>query len=540
LGRRNQHERAESRLESELVFTVKTDPAESVSETRVAPAWQRLVPVVLPAGIVLVLGFLGLGKVELWRDELATWSAASRSIGQLAAMAPNIDAFYFPYYLFMHFWTAVFGDSAVAMRVPSVLAAAAAAAAVVGLVAGRLFGRFAGLCAGTLFALIPMVTRMAQEARPYAFVVLFAALSTWLLLRAVDEPRWGRWTLYGLGMTLLGASQLSALALVAGHLVVVLVHGRRNFWRFAVAFAVAMLPLVPLAVLSLSEPEMVVHMLPAPDLLALFGVSHPFPPGSAVWPQMFRSTAAAWIIVPLALLAVVTGRRNRRDAWLAVGMFAAPIVAVWLVSQGPISVYWARYLLFVLPSLAVAAGLRLAALRWPVVSVAALLAFAAVTIPDQAAVRSPDAHDAAFYPYTMFSERPGQYASYERLAGVISAGYRPGDAIVYSNRQGIWFADTGIDYYLRGDRPRDVLLDRSAVQADNLWAVEHTDYATRLAGVRRVWVVGVGERRDPLAGSPLLFVQPAAPAEAAALRSGFTVSTVTTVPGFTVALMTAR
>lgn len=265
------------------------------------------------------------------------------------------------------------------------------------------------------------------------------------------------------------------------------------------------------------------------------------PPGSAIWPEMFRSTAAAWIVVPLALLALVTAAAKRRSVWLALGLVAAPLIATWVVSQGPISVFWSRYLLFLLPVLVLAAGFRLASLRWPAVSVVALLAVAAITLPDQAAVRSPDAHDAAFYPYNgLFTERPGQYASYRQLADVLRAGYQPGDAIVYADRQNFWFTDTGVDYYLRGDRPRDVLLDRTAVQADNLSATEHTDYAARLAGVRRVWVVGVGERKDPLAGSPALLVPPAAPAKAAALRAGFTTTSVSTVPGFTIALMTAR
>jgi len=68
-----------------------------------------------------------IGVPQLWRDELASWSAASRTLPQLWAMVHNIDAVLGLYYLGLHLWMAVFGDSATAMRLPSVIAMAGAA-----------------------------------------------------------------------------------------------------------------------------------------------------------------------------------------------------------------------------------------------------------------------------------------------------------------------------------------------------------------------------------------------------------------------------
>ncbi|SDC27822.1 glycosyltransferase family 39 protein [Actinokineospora iranica] len=498
----------------------------------------------VPAAVTLALGCVGLVRVELWRDELATWNAATRPVADLFAMAGNIDAFYFPYYLFTHFWIGIFGDSAAALRAPSVLAAAGATA-LVALIGSRWFGRPAGFCAGTVFALIPMVSRMAQEARPYAFAMLFVALSTWLLLRAVDDPAWGRWAGYGAGMTALGASQVTALTLVAGHAALVFVRWRRHrdnrVLRFAVAFAAALVPLAPLAVTSLGQPQVVTDLLPRPDLATLLGFTYPFPPDSAVWPQTFRSAWVAWIVLGLAVLAVVVAKR-RQEAALALGMFVLPLVVLWVASQAGKSFYFPRYFVFLLPVAAVAAGITLAAARRPAVWATALAAVAAAGFADQAAARSPDSHDHAFYPYpNMFSEYPGQHAAYTQLAERIRTGFRPGDAIVYPDRPNFWFTDTAIAYYLRGEpAPRDVFLAKSAVDNASLFASDTTDYADRLRGTNRVWVVGLGERRDWFAANPRLFAPPPSPAKVAAVTGDFETAEVSRVPGFTLTLMTRR
>ena len=96
----------------------------------------------------------------------------------------------------LHYWIAAFGDSIDAMRSLSVLAMAGAAACVT--LAGRkLAGTGPGLLAGLVFALMPSVSRFAQEARSYALEVLVATLAALLLLRALDRPSVPRWVAYG-------------------------------------------------------------------------------------------------------------------------------------------------------------------------------------------------------------------------------------------------------------------------------------------------------------------------------------------------------
>ena len=62
----------------------------------------------------------------------------------------------------------------------------------------RLFGRKTGLLAAWLLAANAYHVRYAQEARGYALVVFLAALSTWLLVRNLQDPRRARWGIYAL------------------------------------------------------------------------------------------------------------------------------------------------------------------------------------------------------------------------------------------------------------------------------------------------------------------------------------------------------
>jgi mannosyltransferase len=109
------------------------------------------VPWVAPALLTVALGCYQIGRPELWRDELSSWSFAARPVSDLIATARNTGATQLAYYLLLHFWITAFGSSADAMRSLSVLAMAGAAACAGRPQAGRVPGgpgRRAGLRAG--------------------------------------------------------------------------------------------------------------------------------------------------------------------------------------------------------------------------------------------------------------------------------------------------------------------------------------------------------------------------------------------------------
>ena len=521
---------------------VTTRPQAAAS--RRAPTWLAwAVPTVLTAA----LGLYQINVPILWRDELASWSAASRTLPQLWAMVHNVDAVLGLYYLGLHLWMAVFGDSAAAMRLPSALAMTGAAA-VVALTGKRLGGIRVGLISGLIFAVVPSVSRYAQEARPYAFATLFAALATLLLLRAMERPTWLRWGCYTLALAAAGASNLIALCVLAAHAAIVAtdfslrtvrvgnedapggaralpggrpepVEGRplALLGWFSLAAIVGVILDAPIVKEGHGQSSSQIGQQPVPHVVNLLGVVH------GLWPELFASTPVALAVILLGLASVVTltGARRRVLALYALAGGILPIVAVWIVSQGPDSYWTFRYMLFTIPAWAVAAGLGVAGIAervprlrlarfapawrpgYAAVATVLVLAVAAVGAHDQLDVRKPLAHNLWAFPVPMANGEP---VDYRAAAEVIGANERPGDGIVYQvNDQNHYQVDTAVAYYLRGRPiPKTVFQAETPAQADALQPVDCADPSVCLTGTPRIWVVYIdrlaGSQQDPFSG----------------------------------------
>ena len=294
--------------------------------------WAMRVPWLWPALLTAILGRYQLGRPELWRDELASWTFATRPVPDLITTARHADANHMVYYLLLHYWIAAFGDSAVAMRSLSVLAMAGAAACVT-LVARRLADTRAGLLAGLAFALVPSVSRFAQEVRSYALEVLVATLATLMLLRALERPAVHRWAAYGVCVAALGYLDPVALAAVTGHAAVVAMRWWRDrddrvFWFVPAALA-GLAAWVPLALISWHEESGQVGWILRPGLdLTVF---------SFFARNLFYSTSVATAFILLAILAWTV---DRRPAAVATALALVPVAAVWLVSQGSHSFFF--------------------------------------------------------------------------------------------------------------------------------------------------------------------------------------------------------
>ena len=538
-----------------------------------------------PTAVTAALGLYQINVPILWRDELATWSAASRTLPQLWAMVHNVDAVLGLYYLGLHLWMAVFGDSAAAMRLPSALAMTGASA-VVALTGKRLGGTRVGLISGLIFAVVPSVSRYAQEARPYAFATLFAALATLLLLRAMERPTWLRWGCYTLALAAAGASNLVALCVLAAHAAIVatdfclravrigdesapgggrvLPGGRPEpaegrplalLGWFGLAAIVGVFLDAPVVLEGHAQSASQIGQQPVPHVAALLGVI------GGLWPELFASTPVALAVLLLALASVVTlaGARQRVLAGYALAVGILPIVAVWLISQGPDSYWTFRYMLFTVPAWSVAAGLgvagaaeRVPRLHWPrlrrpsfapawrpgyaAVAAALVVAVAALGAHDQLDVRKPLAHNAWAFPVTMANGEP---VDYRAAVAVIAADQRPGDGIVYQvDDQNHYEVDAAVGYYLRGKPiPKAVFQAETPAQADALQPVECANPSSCITGTPRIWLVYVDrlarDWRNPFTSIP-------GDEESDLESRGYQTQAFYQEDGITVVLLTAR
>ncbi len=461
-----------------------------------------------PSIVTLVVATYRIGEPLLGRDELTSWDVSGRSIGQVLATVQHVDGVLGTYYLVLHGWTTVFGDSAADLRMPSALATAGAAACVA-LIGQRLFGHRAGVAGGLLFALVPGVSRFAHEARPYGLVMLAVAMTSLLLLRALDRPGspW-RWAGYLISLVAVGLLHLIALTCLIGHLALVFLRGRherRVWWGFLLAVLAGVAWVCPVVVLGRAQTVRQIYWIAEPGAWGLVDI----------WPQLFYSSLCAGTVILLAMV----GCRERRDAVVFCAMSAVvPPLLIWSLSHGAISYFYFRYMLFTLPAFAVLAGAGLAAAaRSRRVFAAALAVLALLTAPEEKSLREPLAHYWAGGP------------DFAAAARTIQKYYVRGDAIVYNRKEEEAIA-LGVRYYLpRHLRLRDVFLAESPVHRNDLAAIECPQPDRCLRGEKRIWLVVAGNEMDPLNGLP--------PNQAAALRAHYKATGAERPSGLTVALL---
>src|SRR5215468_12098629 len=140
-------------------------PAERGATARVrvaAPDWT----VIAPAVVTLAVMLWGITAPAYWADEADTVSAESRSLPQLVQLLGHVDAVHGLYYLLMWPVVQAAGPGEFATRLPSAVAMAAAAAGIA-VIGRRLASRRAGLCAGLVFAAMPVIGEQGHNARPY-------------------------------------------------------------------------------------------------------------------------------------------------------------------------------------------------------------------------------------------------------------------------------------------------------------------------------------------------------------------------------------
>jgi 4-amino-4-deoxy-L-arabinose transferase-like glycosyltransferase len=269
-------------------------------------AWLDCLALLVAAGAIRMVGLPGL---PLWSDELFTVFWSQLPIDYLFGAGAGIDATPPFYYALMHGWISLFGDSPLAVRLPSWLFSSATVPLVY-LTAARLFDRKIALLAGVFAAVNPFAVMYAQEARCYALLgwvdaaALFS-LAVWLRRRNL----WGE--------VLLPWLALFGLAVSAG----VFLHYTSVFFM-AACFAVAAFDL------GLSRPYQF-------ERFALWSVLLLFAGGCAadqLWQasQLFHDSRLAWIpamtpaVAANFLLAVMSDPQQQGwVTWLSCVLLAA-------------------------------------------------------------------------------------------------------------------------------------------------------------------------------------------------------------------------
>lgn len=388
--------------------------------------------------VAFILTAWHAGVPGLWFDETFSVGLAAQPVAVMAHFLWGGENQMTLYYLLLHGWLDVLttfgaGDSAFLVRLPS-LVCAALAAVVLYCLGARWWSRTTGLVAAIVFASCPLLLRQAQEARGYVLQVLLQTLAWYCFFAALDAApdrsrRWCWWAAF-VGMLTLA------------------VYAHIDTTVCAVAFPVALVALAYTPVSSAFSPQwqrwrtnarasvrafllasVAVLLACAPLGLdaALHGGRNGWVP-AASWARlvlMVHDNLLAgvgwlgWLLLGAALLALLPAVAWRQRTVLRPLMPLTLAVLAWLLvplvlfTVLPLHLFHWRYLVVVVPPLALLAGIGVTRLRAYSLRIGLAVVFSVVLL--------------VLFP-------PAYYATtrddYRTPAAWLSARLQPGDGVV--------------------------------------------------------------------------------------------------------------
>ncbi len=297
----------------------------------------------------VVLRFLHLTEDSFWLDEGVSVRIARLDLLELGRASAG-DTHPPLYYLLLHVWMAIFGDSELAIRSLSALIGAAVVPVVFWL--GReLAGTRVGLAAALFTAVSPLQIEYSQEARNYILLALLAGLSFLTLVRLIDRPT--RWTAIayvaftaGLlythvwGLFILLAQAVFLLGLVV-RTTEPSPERRAKLLRYARIQGAALVLYLPwLAVIAFHTREEIydvgqIGWIPRPSASSLADTLAAYA-GSKAGLALTAAVATAALLIGWRRLR--TSSTGLLAAWLTI-----PILVPFSLSLGPFSLYQVKY-----------------------------------------------------------------------------------------------------------------------------------------------------------------------------------------------------
>jgi mannosyltransferase len=173
------------------------DKDNEASSNQIRPFYKKPVYLVLSAIILLafILRFFDLGKESLWLDESSSYYLTNvTSPGEVWTNAFNDR--HPPLYNLALWAVRILGSNEFWLRFPSACAGVATIV-VIFFLAREITNEKVGLISALLLAVSPFDIYYSQEARMYAFAVLFVALAYYAFFKACKSRQWFDWTLFG-------------------------------------------------------------------------------------------------------------------------------------------------------------------------------------------------------------------------------------------------------------------------------------------------------------------------------------------------------
>jgi mannosyltransferase len=434
-------------------------------------AWRLALLTTFLAAVALRL--YGLGSESLWFDEAWSFKISQMDPWQILFSTPEDNN---PplYYLILHYWVLLTGDSEFAIRLPSAIASALAVPLIYG-VGRMLFGRPAGLMAALILSLSAYQIRYAQEARAYSLMTFLSLASFYFLLKLLWEGRSLAATIgYIAATTLLIYTHVYGMFLVGAQLLFLLATGQ-DLRRWVVPAGLVALLYAP------GAARIAVNLLSSQGAWKSGGMNWVPEPTLAHFVDFFvLYSGFALLAGAFGLLAVwglvdLVRSKQGSTAWLLVAWLLVPIVVPFIVSHLYQPMLLDRYTIAASPAfyLLVARGVEgLGSIRYPRVLPHVRILLAVVV----AAVSIAAIHDY----YAAATKEP-----WRQVAGYVEEHAKPGDLILFYRGSGSLMFGY---YFEREDVSQEVVSVESS-SPPVTWKEMREELAPAVEGHRRVWLV---------------------------------------------------
>lgn len=305
--------------------------------------------------IVVVIGaavrFIGITKASIWHDEGYTMMLAP--MGPVEILERTARDVHPPlYYIVLHYWMGLFGNSELAARSLSAICLIAAIPLVY-LLMRRLFTEHAARLAALFVAIGPFLVRYSQEARMYGLVAVLLLAATYFLVRANQQGGRKWWVLYALTIAASLYVHYYAIFMVVAHWGYMLLQTKaprtglksRSWWGSNILAATLFLPWLPAAIGQFTRvqggfwiPEPTIVTLPN-TLMQLTTFTNLDEIGTPA--KLIFTAGLIWLI---GLLWLRAKRYRMSTTLMTLYSFAGPLLVLALSLARPI--YIDRYFVF--------------------------------------------------------------------------------------------------------------------------------------------------------------------------------------------------
>lgn len=259
---------------------------------------------------------------SLWRDEAFSVLMALRPISFIithVSFEPPI------YYLLLHFWIKLFGQSEIALRGLSLVAFAGATAIIIAW-SEKLFRKhWLSWWLPIFFFFNPMLLYYSMEGRTYGWYILFTILSFW----AYSETKWILWTT----ATVLGFYTHSYFLIVPFAQVIHYMWTHHIHWKkdpLVRALAVSAFCIAPWFVILLQEALIFKHLWYFPvDLNLVMSVLGNLFLGYEGTPwYLWKFTKVLSVLILFFIVLALRSQKTRKDAYVLAIQIFFPLLAV--------------------------------------------------------------------------------------------------------------------------------------------------------------------------------------------------------------------